>query len=310
MTDRLLPPVGALRPFEAAARLGSLSAAARALGVTQPAISRRIDGLEAWLGVALFDRSPRGLRLTSAGAVMRDAVAGAFERLEEAVVQLRPQDADRTVTIAAHPGFAQLWLAPRLAALQAALPTGYFRLVATDREDEFDTGGFDLAIRFGAGDWPGWRARKLLPERIVPVCSPSYRVQHPALAEFPVSPKALAKDQLLHMDEISTRWLTWSGWFAAQGITTKLDRPRLVHASYPLLLEAALRGEGVALGWLGLVDAALASGALVALCHPLERPDRGYFLCWREGRTISAAKRRLLERVRTWLVAAVSPVRS
>ena len=310
MTDSVLPPVGAWRPFEAAARLGSLSAAASALGVTQPAISRQIDGLEAWLGVALFDRSPRGLRLTQAGAVLQEAVTVAFARIEAAVVELRPQDADRTVTLAAHPGFAQLWLAPRLAALQTALPTGYFRLVATDREDEFDAGAFDLAIRFGTGAWAGWQAQNLLPERIVPVCSPSYRTAHPALAAFPLPPAVLAGERLLHMDEVSTRWLTWSGWFAAQGMTTALDRPRLLHASYPLLLEAALRGEGVALGWLGLVDAALESGALIALCQPLDRPGRGYFLCWREGRTLTAAKRRLMERVRAWFLAAASPVRS
>jgi DNA-binding transcriptional LysR family regulator len=303
MTE-MLPPLGTLRPFEAASRLGSLSRAARELGVTQPAISRQIDGLEAWLGMPLFERSPRGLRLTASGALFRDAVVAAFSCLGDATSRLCPADGERTITIAAHPGFAQLWLAPRLARLQASLPALFFRLAATDREDEFDAGGHDLAIRFGTGHWPGWSTRDLLPERIVPVCAPAYLATRPHLARPDRSVSDLAAERLLHMDEISRRWLTWPAWFEACGAAVAIARPKLIHASYPLLLQAALAGEGVALGWLGLVDDHLAAGRLVPLAPVFERPGHGYFLCWRASPAVPAAKRRLIGQVRDWFLAA------
>jgi DNA-binding transcriptional LysR family regulator len=298
-----LPPLGALRPFEAAARLGSLSAAARELRVSQPAISRQIDGLEAWLGVALFERTPRGLRPTSSGLAFRDTVASAFEAIRQMVDQIRPPDSDRSITIAAHSGFAQLWLAPRLGGLQSIIPNAFLRLVPTDRDADFIQQDVDLAVRFGTADMMGRQAVELLPERIVPVAAPSYLAGRLADGHAPPTPSTLAAERLLHMDEVSNRWLTWNGWFAAEGLAPPTERPRLLYASYPLLLEAARRGEGVALGWLGLVDDALVSGALVPLAAPLDRPSHGYFLCWRGDRLVSAVKRRLIDRVRSWFLA-------
>ena len=298
-----LPPLGSLRPFEAAARLGSLTAAARELGVSQPAISRQIDGLEAWLGVTLFERTPRGLRPTEAGAAFGEAVGQAFAALRQAVDRLSPPDSDRTLIIAAHPGFAQLWLAPRLSALQSALPSAFLRMVATDREGDFANAEIDLAVRFGTREQMGRRALEMLPERTVPVCAPAYLARRLADGHTAPSPMTLAGERLLHMDEASQRWLTWAGWFEAHRYPPPAERPRLLYASYPLLLEAALRAEGVALGWLGLVDDALANGTLVPLAAPFERPSHGYFLCWREDRLISAVKRRLIDRARGWFLA-------
>jgi DNA-binding transcriptional LysR family regulator len=299
-----LPPLGALRPFEAAARLGSLSAAARELGVSQPAISRQIDGLEAWLGVGLFDRTPRGLRPTPAGTALAHAVGEALGRIRQTVEELCPPDSDRTVTIAAHSGFAQLWVAPRLAALQAAVPNAFLRLVPTDRESDFAGPDVDLAVRFGTREQMGRQAVEMLPERIVPVCAPAYISRRHAEGHPAPTPATLAAERLLHMDQGSNiRWLTWAGWFAAHDQPPPAERPRLIQASYPLLLEAAKRGEGVALGWLGLVDDALANGTLVPLAAPLDRPTHGYWLCWRGDRLVSAVKRRLIDRVRGWFLA-------
>src|SRR5579863_2298903 len=144
-----LPPHGCLRPFEAAARLGSISGAARELGVTQPAISRQLAQLEADLRQPLFERTSRGLRLTEAGRALQAAVAPALLEIAEAAAQLRAPHRDRTLRLVANTGFAQQWLAPRLGALRAAVPDAFLRLSTSDREDDFADGDYDLAVRFG-----------------------------------------------------------------------------------------------------------------------------------------------------------------
>ena len=269
-----LPPMTALIPFEAAARLGSMSAAARELGISQPAISRHLAGLEADLGQALFIRTRRGLQLTAAGRDFQGAVAPALEQIRQASGRLRPGFRHRTIRIAANFGFAQQWLMPRLPGLRRALPDLFLHLLTSDREEELGQADCDLAIRFGSGAWPGQRAVKLMDEEAFPVCSPAYLAEYPALCQGDFAAAAL-----LHMEETSAGWFTWASWFAARGSGIRPERPRLLYPTYPLLLQAALAGEGVALGWRGLVDGLLAEGRLVQLLPGLRRSDRGYFLC-------------------------------
>jgi DNA-binding transcriptional LysR family regulator len=296
-----LPPLSTLRAFEAAARLGSMSAAARELDVSQPAISRSLAHLEGRLGQPLFRRSHRGLQLTDAGRRLQRAVDTAFGTLTEACDGIRAPDRDRTVWLTANSGFAQLWLAARLPDLRRALPNLYLRLTTSDHDPELDAGEYDLVVRFGAGQWRSCTSTKLLPERVVPVCSPAYLARHRRLAKA-ASPAALAAGHLLHLDEASSRWLTWTSWFAAQGIAPRLARPALTYASYPLLLQAALAGEGVALGWLALVERHLGDGSLVSLFRPLQRDTHGYFLCRPRGRRMSQAKGFLVDAVADWIV--------
>ena len=296
-----LPPLTTLRPFEAAARLGSMSAAARELGISQPAISRTLAQLEAWLGRPLFRRSHRGLALTDAGRALQRAVEAAFALLDEASDGLRAPDKDRTVWLTANSGFAQQWLAQRLPELRRALPQVYLRLTTSDRDEELDAGEYDLAVRFGTGQWRGFTATKLLPERVVPVCAPRYLAKRRRLAKAS-SPASLTGEHLLHLDESSARWLTWSSWFTAQGLKARLERPSLLYASYPLLLQAALDGEGVALGWQALIERQLQDGSLVSLFQPLQRDSHGYFLCRPRGRRMSQAKGFLVEAVADWIV--------
>jgi LysR family glycine cleavage system transcriptional activator len=300
-----LPPHASLRPFEAAARLGSISAAARELGVTQPAVSRHLDQLEADLRQPLFERSARGLRLTEAGRKLQAAVGPALFAIAEAAESLRAPDRDRTIRLIANTGFAQQWLAPRLAALRAAVPDVYLRLIASDREEEFDEGDYDLGIRFGSGEWAQSESIRLLPELVQPVCAPSYLEERRALRSAQLTAAALVNERLLHMDEISQRWLTWRSWFDSQGVDAALRRPKLLYASYPLVLQAAMAGEGLALGWHGLVDDPIARGWLVALPLVTRRDTHGYFLCRRPLRQASLAKRRALDRVVAWFVAGI-----
>lgn len=302
MADPLaaLPPHASLRPFEAAARLGSISAAARELGVTQPAISRHLAILEADLRQSLFERTARGLRLTEAGRLLQAAVAPALATIAEAAAQLRAPDRDRTIKIIANTGFAQQWLAPRLGALRAAVPNAFLRLSTSDREEEFSEADHDLAIRFGAGHWPGWRAAKLFSERVVPICAPGFLRRHPLLQRNPLDPAMLLKMPLLHLDEASARWLTWRTWFAGQGLAATLPPPKLLYASYPLLLQATVAGEGLALGWRGLIDDMIARDWVVALPLTTTRETHGYFLCQPERRPVSETKRQILARMASW----------
>ena len=296
-----LPPLSTLRAFEAAARLGSMSAAARELSLSQPAISRSLAHLESDLGQPLFRRSHRGLQLTDAGCTLQRAVEVAFATLAEACDGIRAPDKDRTVWLTANSGFAQQWLAGRLPELRRTLPSLYLRLTTSDRDQELDAGEYDLVVRFGTGQWRGCTSTKLLPERVVPVCSPAYLAKHRRLARA-VSPAVLSGAHLLHLDESSARWLTWASWFAAQGIAPKLPRPALTYASYPLLLQAALAGEGVALGWQALIEPQVRDGSLVPLFKPLQRDTHGYFLCRPRARRMTQAKSYLVEAVAAWII--------
>ena len=301
-----LPPHGTLRPFEAAARLGSITAAARELGVTQPAISRHLAQLEADLRQPLFERTSRGLRLTEAGRALHAAVAPALTAIADAAAHLRAPDRDRTIRLIANTGFAHQWLAPRLSELRAAVPDAYLRLTTSDREEDFSDTDHDFAIRFGAGAWPGWRAQKLFGERVVPICAPGFLRDRPALRREPLPPASLLREPLLHLDEISARWFTWKTWFESQGVAAAIPPPKLLYASYPLLLQAAVAGEGIALGWIGLIDDLVARNWVVALPLNSVHDTHGYFLCEPERRATTETRRAVARQVRAWFAAAAA----
>lgn len=299
MAKRSYPPIGCLIPFEAAARLGSMSAAARELGISQPAISRHLQLLEADLGQILFQRNRRGLTLTTAGRDYRDAVALGLEQIARATTSLRAQSGDQTIRIAANFGFAQQWLMPRFGRLRAAYPKPFFRLMTSDQEDDLTLADADIAIRFGTGQWPGWVAAKLFVEEVFPVCAPLYLDERQHLSRSGLSAADLLDERLLHMDETSARWLTWNNWLRLRGVTPPKAKPQLLYSTYPLLLQATLAGEGIGLGWRGLVDPLLQAGNLIQLLPGLLREDRGYFFTYRQGHPAE----KLLARIGDWLVA-------
>ncbi|MDY0885592.1 LysR substrate-binding domain-containing protein [Dongia soli] len=298
MSKRRYPPIGCLIPFEAAARLGSMSAAARELGISQPAISRHLQLLEADLGQALFHRNRRGLSLTAAGRDYRDAVTLGLENIARATEILRA-GGDQTIRIAANFGFAQQWLMPRFSRLRASYPALFFRLLTSDQDDELTLANSDLAIRFGTGDWPGWHSVQLFQEEVFPICSPAYVGERPHLHKAGIAAGDLLGERLLHMDEVNARWLTWANWLRLQGLKPPAAKPQLLYSTYPLLLQATLAGEGIALGWRGLVDPLLQSGSLVQLLPGLHRPEHGYFVTYRIGH--SAEK--LLREIVDWLLS-------
>ena len=277
---RQLPPLNALRAFEAAARLGSLSRAAEELHVTHGAISRHVHALEDALGAPLFVREGRGLVLTAAGLRLRDAAGDAFSTLQSAWAGLRRGHPDAALVLGCPGSLLARWVIPRMERLAADLPGLTLHLSA--REGGFDPAlpGLDAALLLGDAPWPAaWQVRTLAAERIGPVLGPRHPRYH-LLCNGGV--EALLDEPLLHT---ASRPQAWPRWLAARGLaaTTARMGTRFEHLTY--LLEAALAGLGVAIAPQELVQADIDDGRLAApwgfhdtggqwvLCSARDRPD-------------------------------------
>jgi len=293
---RRLPPLSALRAFEAAAAHLSFQRAAAELSVTPTAISHQVRGLESTLGQPLFRRLTRQLALTPAGLRLFDALREGFDTMEAGVHALRARGANDTVTLTANTAFAAKWVLPRMAAFRSALPGVALRLHASDLLVDLARGEADLAIRSGSGGWPGLVTAELMPERYAPVCSPRLglkRVQD------------LAKHRLIHCDwqPQASAPAVWSRWFKEAGIAktrarTKSAATDLSFSDETHALLAALAGHGVALLSLTLSAEELRSGALLQPFGPAL--DTGsYFLATVQGREREPAIRAVWQ----WIAA-------
>lgn len=267
---RRLPPLNAVRAFEAAARHLSFSRAADELSVTPAAISHQIKGLEEWLGVPLFHRFNRALELTEAGESYLPGVKGAMELLAEATERLCRRESAGTLTVSALPSFASKWLLPRLARFQAAHPEFDVLLQTTPQVVEFDKQEVDLAIRLGLGHWPGLHVERLMTEDLFPVCSPALFAGPKPLKE----PADLRHHTLLHDDYT----IGWDSWCRVTGVTgVDVHRgPRFTDSA--LMLQAAIDGRGICLARGVLVADDLAAGRLVALFDTHLPGDYAYYL--------------------------------
>ncbi|MGO4722061.1 MULTISPECIES: LysR substrate-binding domain-containing protein [unclassified Inquilinus] len=288
------PSLNALQAAEAVGRLGSLSRAAEALGVTPSAISHRLRGLEAQLGVALFDRGERGLVPTAAGRRLLPALGDAFQRIAAAVAETTAQDRS-TVTVTCGLAFAAKWLVPRLVGLAAQHPDLEVRLVTTSRLVEFDREDVDLGIRFGRGRWPGLRAEPVAPQPLVPVCAP-------AIAADLLDPFHTARVPLIE-DEQSL--FGWDDWFAAGGPAALADHPRRRFPDASLAVEAALAGHGLWLGWPLVVEDALQAGRLVRPFPGTIDAGLGFWLVSTPARW----RRPQVVRFRRWIAGSVEAPR-
>ncbi|HEY0862257.1 LysR family transcriptional regulator [Pseudoxanthomonas sp. F37] len=256
--SRSLPSLNALRAFEAAARLGSVSQAATELHVTHGAVSRHIRALEDALGRPLFVRDGRGLALTGDGHRLRDSAGEAFGVLQAGWTALQRGPRAPALVLGCPGSLLARWVIPRLERLAADLPDLTLHLSAQEGAMDLAAAGLDAALFLGEAPWPpGWQVWPLAPERIGPVLSPRH-ARFDALRKGP--PRALLDEPLLHT---ASRPQAWPRWLASQQLT---DAPRLGtgfdHLTY--LLEAAAAGLGVAIAPRELVQADLDSGRLVA----------------------------------------------
>ena len=247
-----MPPLGALHAFEAAARLLSFKAAAEELHVTPGAVSQQIKLLEDRLGAQLFTRRARSIELTDAGRLLLSPAQQAFRMLADAVARIRASDGAQVLTVSLLPSFAALWLVPRLGTFRVRCPDVDVRISATPKVADLERDDVDIAVRCGLGNYPGLHVEHLLAEDLFPVCSPRLR-------KGLKKPADLAHHTLLH-DETRTEWALW---LQAIGLPDLAATRGPSFSLWELALQAAVAGQGVALGRSALVTPYLESGQLV-----------------------------------------------
>jgi LysR family glycine cleavage system transcriptional activator len=251
---RRLPPLNALKAFEAAARSESFTRAAQELNVTQGAVSHQVKALEATLGIKLFNRERQRLVMTEAGRDYLAVVRDALDRIAVGTERLMLRQSSGVLTISTSPDFAAKWLVNRLGRFAESRPEIDLRVSATAHQVDFAREDVDVAVRHGDGKWPGLDAVRLCSERLFPVCSPKLVAGRNRIT----TASDLLKLPLLRLDD----WKTWNRWFAAAGVIDPVAHgPVLNRAS--MLIDAAVDGQGVALARTALAAWDLINGRLV-----------------------------------------------
>ena len=274
-TLRSLPSLDFLRGFEAAGRRLSFTLAAQELFVTQSALSRQIKALEDALGVALFERRHRALALTVAGAAFHRSITEALDALASAAERTRGGARSPGLTLSTTVSFASLWMIPRLASFRAAHPEVEVYVSADDRVVDLARGDVDIAVRYLPDSAAPANALRLFGDRMTPVASPKVvRGKDPLRA-----PADLARHVLLHFDEAEGRtpWLDWRSWLASNGEPGLRSAGSLRFRLYDQVIQAAVGGQGVALGRLPMIAEHLRDGRLVAPFARKYDSARGYF---------------------------------
>ncbi len=296
-TDRL-PPLNALRAFEAAARRLSFTKAADELSVTPGAISQHIRQLEDYAGTPLFKRTGRSVLLTDAAQAALPLVRDAFDQIAEAGRIMQAPARKGRVMVSSAPSFAAKWLAPRLDRFHFDHPGVEAWVSADSGLTDFTTADADFAIRYGAGNYDGLKAEKILDETVLPVCSPQLLEGADALRR----PADLAKHTLIHdvSAEVDPSCPDWTSWLTARGAGAKVDGtrgPRFNQSA--LAIEAAATGRGVVLAKRTIAATDLASGRLVApFADGSISVDYGYWLVWPKGRHLSEDVRAFIKWVK------------
>ncbi len=292
---RRLPPLNAIRAFEAAARHLSFTKAAQELFVTQAAISHQIKGLEESLGVQLFRRFNRRLMLTDAGQAYLPPLRTAFDQIAGATDRLHAADETGSLKLSVLPSFAAKWLLPRLSCFRAEHPEIDVLVSATGELADFGRDGVDIAIRYGRGDYPGLTVEHLMDDVVFPVCSPKLLETGPPLRE----PADLKHHTLLHDPTTAKESKDWDSWLKIAGVTgVDTSRgPGFTDAS--LVIQAAVEGQGVALGRSALTAIDLDAGRLVQPFGPSVPSQFRYFVVFPP----SGAERPKVAAFRDWLFA-------
>jgi DNA-binding transcriptional LysR family regulator len=264
---RPLPPLDLLRGFESAARHLSFTRAADELFVTQSAVSRQIQALEAFLGVSLFERRHKALALTDAGQAYYRTVASALDQLREATRRLKETRTGHVLTVTTTVSFASIWLVPRLARFRKEYPRVDVRIMATHEVVDMEREGVDVAVRDCqlSNVPPG--AVHLVGENLAVVCSPGYAKEARAAKRPLAKPQDLRHHVLLNLHDPGGRWpwLTWAAWLESRGVEGLEPQGMLTFDQYDQVLQTALHGQGVALGRMTLAEQYIRDKRLVAL---------------------------------------------
>lgn len=293
---RDLPPLTAVRAFEAVGRHGSVSKAGAELNVSHAAVSQQVRALEEWLGgVRLTRRQGRSIVLTDVGEAYWRAVGEALGGLEMATASVRRLDSDRPVEITTTSSFLARWLMPRLAGFQLGYPDIRLSLRPSAELMDFSRETIDLAIRYGRGDWPGLLAEKLIGGRLSPVCAPALDARHPIRA-----PGDLKHHTLLH-DSDTSEWETWLADHPTPGVVADSG---IIHMGSAYAIEAAVQAQGVALGPVDMLREDFKAGRLVAPLEASVWEDCSYYVVRPANRPERPAARTFREWVKAEAAAA------
>ena len=272
LRNRHIPPLNALRAFEAAARLGSVSKAGAELSVSPSAVSQQIKLLEDWMAVPLVVRQPNRFALTEAGRDYLSELTDLFDRLDRATDRLMGAKMENRLRISVVSSFASEWLMPRLRSFRAAYPKVQLELLTSDHFAEFERDRIDMAIRYGGGDWPGVAPEPLMPEWLGPVCHPELKsggAAVPMLVDSGSPTGMRVSEERTILEQLDDM---------------PLSGDSIGFSDAHLMYEAARQGEGVSLGRSALVATDLEAGRLISLTGRWRQSPYGYFLVFPERR--------------------------
>lgn len=294
MIKKRLPPLDPLIAFESAARLLSFTRAGEELHLSQAAISQQIRSLEDSLQVKLFTRSHRAVQLTNEGREYQHTVTAILKQLAGATMDIQNIEFTPQLVIGCDESFASQWLSSRFDLLKTLLPEVALRIIASDDYSESLGPEVQVAVLHGDGNWPGFHALRLFDEEVFPVCSPDY--DHAGAERDWVA--WLLQAQLIDLADSHWNWMNWRLWLGGNNIDEPLGNRNLQINSYPLVIEAACDGHGVALGWRYLVDDLIEQGRLIRPIAESLKTEFGYYLLCRDN----LQPEEIANRFRGWLL--------
>lgn len=285
-----LPPLACLQAFEASARYLSFTRAGQELHLSPSAVSRQISQLEDFLGRRLFAREHNALRLTPAGETYAIDVRRMLEMCVSSTTSLMARNVKSRLTVSCTAGLSAFWLAPRLGDFFDKHPDVDLRIIVRDHFGVVSPAEYDVGIFYLRNpDVPGTHVRKLFDEKVRAVCAPGY------LGEQRVEPMALLSKTLLVLEDAERSWMSWHSWFEQNGVPRMSPASTIIVNNYPLLVELAVYGKGVALGWERVIDPLLESGSLVVASDGVATMGGSYYLTQPSERAESTAARKFRE---------------
>ena len=288
----------ALILFDAAAKTGSFSKAAEIANIGQPAVSHSVRQLESMLGVKLFRRLHRGVELTRAGEILARRIDAGLQEIRSGIEEVRvSRSMGERVTLLVSTSLASFWLMPRLARFKLAYPHIDLRCITQDTDRDVPLGEFDLCIALGNSEWPGMQRWLFAEEELFPVCSPTYLEQSKPLQQV----SDLSTHELLHLEERYHSRFDWKKWFSHFRISTTPPKGWTSN-DYSIVIQAALEGQGIALGWRHIVQPLVDQGGLIRPIEERIATDNPFYIIAPEDREVSGAAQVL----RDWLIAEIS----
>lgn len=280
--------------FEVCGRLLSFTRAAEELGVSQPAVSLAIRQLEEALEFSLFHRQHRRIRLTESGERLYGEVSSNLTGILQTVRDLKRRQPSGLVTLSVSTAYANYWVMPRLGSLREAHPGIDLRLQVVDRDSDLEDENVSLGIRRGRGDWAGYQSARIAEEELFAVASPAFLARHPMVD----STDELAQQTLIHLEEPYRPRPTWQNWFEAMGTRYEDQGEGLRLNDYALVLQAAIAGEGVAMGWRHVVESLFEAGLLKPAFEETWITGEAFHLIWSEKSRLSEPA----QQVRDWII--------